>query len=83
LPNQDRDSEPSIVPAGKVGRGSPAARKLEPQAVVLAGDVLRWAIPKVGTFPRNIRYGLGSRIEGAPMDVLEELVSAQYARGMT
>ncbi|MFT5285927.1 MAG: hypothetical protein ACI8TQ_002095 [Planctomycetota bacterium] len=62
-------SDPSLLPPGKVGRGSPAARKLEPQAVILAGDVLRWAIPNIGAFPRNMRYGVGTRIEGALMDV--------------
>jgi len=56
-------------------------RASEPAAVVLASDLLRWIIPKVGKFPRTVRYGLGSRIEMAHMDVLEELLHAQYARG--
>ena len=53
----------------------------EPAAVILAGDLLKWIIPKVGKFPRSVRYGLGSRIEAAHLDVLEELIHAQYARG--
>ena len=53
----------------------------EPAAVILAGDLLKWIIPKVGKFPRTVRYGLGSRIEAAHLDVLEELIHAQYARG--
>ena len=53
----------------------------EPAAVILAGDLLKWIIPKVGKFPRTVRYGLGSRIEAAHLDVLEELIHAQYSRG--
>lgn len=53
----------------------------EPAAVILAGDLLKWIIPKVGKFPRSVRYGLGSRIEAAHLDVLEELIHAQYTRG--
>ena len=53
----------------------------EPAAVILAGDLLKWIIPKVGKFPRSVRYGLGTRIESAHLDVLEELIHAQYTRG--
>ncbi len=53
----------------------------EPAAVILAVDLLKWIIPKVGTFPRTVRYGLGARIEAAHIDILEELVQAQYSRG--
>jgi len=53
----------------------------EPAAVILAGDLLKWIIPKVGRFPRQVRFGLGSRIEAAHLDVLESLVAAQYSRG--
>ena len=66
---------------GSPGKGTYAARAREPAAVVLASDLLRWVIPAVAKFPRNLRYGLGARIEGALTDVLEELVVAQYARG--
>jgi hypothetical protein len=53
----------------------------EPAAVILAGDLLKWIIPKVGRFPRQVRHGLGSRIEAAHLEVLEGLVEAQYTRG--
>ena len=57
------------------------AQPSEPAAVILASDILKWIIPKVGKFPRTVRYGLGARIEAAHLDVLEELVHAQYTRG--
>ncbi len=60
---------------------TPTAPPSEPAAVILAGDLLKWIIPKVGKFPRSVRYGLGSRIEAAHLDVLEELIHAQYTRG--
>jgi len=53
----------------------------EPVAVILAADLLKCVIPKVGRFPRQVRHGLGSRIEAAHPDVLESLVEAQYSRG--
>jgi hypothetical protein len=56
-------------------------RAKEPAAVVLAGDILRWMIPAVAKFPRSLRFGLGSRIESALTDVLEDLVTAQYGTG--
>jgi hypothetical protein len=41
-----------------------------------AGDILRWVIPKAGKFPKNVRFGLGARLESAYFDVLEELIFA-------
>jgi hypothetical protein len=83
LPPSRAAEEPDLSPppAGDAGQGDHAARAREPQAVVLAGDILRWVIPAVGKFPRSVRYGLGSRIEAALTDVLEELVVAQYGPG--
>jgi len=69
------------MPAGAEGAGGKRARMDEPSAVILAGDILRWVIPKVGKFPKNVRFGLGARLEAAHFDVLEELIRAQYARG--
>jgi hypothetical protein len=69
------------VPAGAEGAGAKKSRLEEPAAVILAGDILRWVIPKVGKFPKNVRFGLGARLESAHFDVLEELIRAQYARG--
>jgi len=60
------------------GGGSPAWGWA---AVLLAGDLLRWLIPAVAKFPRNLRYGLGGRLEASMLDVLEERVAAQYATG--
>ncbi len=37
--------------------------------MILAADLLKWIIPKIGRFPRQVRYGLGSRIEAAPLGV--------------
>ncbi len=54
---------------GRPQRGRPASRKDDPFAVILAADILRWVLPKVGAFPRNLRYGLGSRIEAALTDL--------------
>ena len=71
---------PPPVGQGSVGM-SQRHRASEPAAVILAGDLLRWIIPKVGRFPRQVRHGLGARIEAAHLDVLEHLVQAQYSRG--
>jgi hypothetical protein len=68
------------LPPGYEGSGDPRPRSAEPTAVILASDILRWLIPKVGKFPKNVRFGLGARLEAAHFDVLEELVRAQYAR---
>lgn len=76
--------ERSVVPP-PAGEGLPGMsqrhRATEATAVILAGDLLRWIIPKVGRFPRQVRHGLGARIEAAHLDVLEHLVQAQYSRG--
>ena len=70
-------------PAGAEGAGGKKSRMEEPSAVILAGDILRWVIPKVGKFPKTVRFGLGARLESAHFDVLEELIRAQYARHWT
>jgi len=28
--------------------------------VILVGDILRWVLPKVGKFQKNVRYGSGA-----------------------
>lgn len=73
-------SVPELKP-GEVRPSQRPARLGEPAAVLLAADLLRWILPKVGKFPKSVRYGLGSRIEAAHLDVLEELIHAQYCRG--
>jgi hypothetical protein len=79
VPNPSQHIVP--FPAGAEGAGGKKSRLEEPAAVILAGDILRWVIPKVGKFPKNVRFGLGARLEAAHFDVLEELIRAQYARG--
>ena len=79
VPN--RAQQISEIVAGASGAGDKNLRAAEPTAVILAGDILRWLIPKVGKFPKNVRYGLGARLEGAHFDVLELLIQAQYRRG--
>ena len=70
------------IPAGSGVPGMSAqGRAGEPTAVILAADILRWIIPKVGRFPKQVRHGLGARIEAAHLDVLEHIVAAQYSRG--
>lgn len=66
------------VRAAAAGGGWPRG---EPVAVILASDALRWLLPAVAKYPRSHRYSLGSRLEGSLLDVLESLVTAQYARG--
>jgi hypothetical protein len=80
VPN--RAQRVATLSPGAEGAGINRGRPSEPTAVLLAGDTLRWLIPKVGAFPRNVRYGLGARLEAAHTDVLEELIVAQYARGV-
>ena len=67
------------LPAGHAGDGNPKPRLAEPNAVILASDILRWLIPKVGRFPKQVRFGLGARLEAAHFDVLEELIRALNA----
>jgi hypothetical protein len=69
------------LPAGAPGAGGKNSRLDIPPAVILATDILRWLIPKVGAFPKSVRFGLGVRLESAHLDVLEELIRAQYTRG--
>ncbi len=48
------------LPPGYEGSGDPRPRSAEPTAVILASDILRWLIPKVGKFPGpGSRPGLG------------------------
>ena len=76
------DLSPSFPPGSTTPAPVPpaAGSRSDPAAVVLAADLLKWVIPCVGKFPRNVRYGLGGRLESALTDVLESLVAAQYCR---
>ncbi len=67
------------LPAGHAGDGNAKPRLAEPTAVILASDILRWLIPKVGCFPKQVRFGLGARLGAAHFDLLEALIRAQTA----
>ena len=43
-------------------------------------DLALWLLPQVAKFPRAHRFTLGERMESAVLDVLEQLVAAQYRR---
>jgi len=43
-----------------------------------ARDLLLWAVPAVGRFPRNLRFTLGERIERRLYAILEGLLRARY-----
>lgn len=51
-----------------------------PVAVAQCHELLKWLLPLVERWPRTWRHGLGSRLEGALLDVLGSLVVASYAR---
>ena len=67
-------------PAGAEGAGAKKSRLEEPAAVILAGDVLRWVIPKVGKFPKNVRYGFGARGSKARISMSWKNSSARSTR---
>ena len=51
-----------------------------PQAVEACHELIRWMIPRLDHLPRKRRYTLGSHIENALLDILENLVAAAYSR---
>jgi len=51
-----------------------------PQAVQADHELIRWLIPQLDKFPRQRRFTLGERLEGALLDVLESLLEAAYTR---
>ena len=61
------------LPPGYEGSGDPRPRSAEPTAVILASDILRWLILKVGKFPKNVRFGLGARLETALIAAFAEI----------
>ena len=56
------------------------ARTEIPKAVQDCHELLLWLIPQLDKFPRNRRFTLGERLEGALIDVLAALTTAAYAR---
>ncbi len=77
-PATDKELEP--LRAGNPGQGKIGARVSEPAAVILASDLARWILAKVGKFPRHMRYGLGARIESAHLDVLDSAALVACSR---
>lgn len=51
-----------------------------PQAVQACHDCLLWIVPQLDKFPRKRKYTLGNRIELDLLDVLSQLLTAQYQR---
>ena len=51
-----------------------------PPVVTKAYDLALWLMQKVPKFPRVYRPGLGGRIEGLSLDILDLLVRAAYSR---
>jgi hypothetical protein len=41
-------------------------------------DLILWLLPQVARFPRAHRFTLGDRLESLALDILEQLVAAQY-----
>lgn len=39
---------------------------------------LKWLLPKTGGFPRSIRFTFTQRIDNLALDVLEDIIAAQY-----
>lgn len=47
---------------------------------VLWTRFLPWLLLKTGKFPRSARFSLVSRVDNMALDVLEDVIVAQYAR---
>ena len=43
-----------------------------------AYDLIAWAVPAIGKFPRNHRFVLGERMETALYDLLDALVDRSH-----
>lgn len=54
--------------------------KKGPDSIILTYDFLKWTIPALKKFPRDQRFLLGDRIEGYLLEILENLITAQYSR---
>jgi hypothetical protein len=46
-----------------------------------AYDLIAWAVPAIGKFPRSHRFVLGERMEEALYDLLDLLIEAKYYPG--
>jgi hypothetical protein len=68
---------------GGAGGAAPSSRRRikivgEPKAVGDAYDAAGWLLNCTAKYPREYRFSLGERTQGAILDVLEGLVSAAY-----
>ncbi len=59
--------------------GGPKARESE-TALEAHYRFLLWLIPTLSRFPRDQKFLLGDRIQGAALDVLERLIEATYSK---
>ena len=39
-----------------------------------------WLVPKIGKFPRDLRFTLGERVERRTFEILELLIQARYSK---
>ncbi len=47
--------------------------------LTLTYDLLKYATPQIGKYPRNHKFTLGDRTQHLLLDLLEQLVAAYYA----
>ncbi len=52
-----------------------------PKIVIEVYDFVKWIIPVLSKFPKDQRYLLAQRIENKLLDILEDLIVAQYKTG--
>jgi hypothetical protein len=43
-------------------------------------EFLKWLLPVTEKFPKRVRYSLANRIDNLALDMVEDLVEAQYTR---
>ncbi len=55
-------------------------RKDEPVIFVKWMEFLKWLLPVTAKFPKRVRFTLANRIDNLALDLVEELVDAQYTR---
>lgn len=48
-----------------------------------AQEFVVWLIPKIGKFPRDLRFSVGEKIERQALGVVEGLIRARYAKQRT
>ncbi len=87
LPDGLRDSSRPLAACG-IGSSAGAGRtdfhtvgvmQVIPKLV----DFIEWIIPALDKFPRNRKFLLADRIEAGLLDVLDDLIEANYSREKT